>query len=119
MMKLYNSYSKKKELFKSIDPGKVTMYNCGPTVYGYQSIGNYRSFLVADLLKRYLIYQGYEVNQIMNITDVGHLTNDSDSGEDKLEKKAQQEKIPSLQFHLLNKYYPETYSFFHHRPEDV
>jgi len=90
-MKLYNSLSKRKEIFKSIKPGMVTMYNCGPTVYGIQSIGNYRSFLVADLLKRYLIYKGYQVKQIMNITDVGHLTNDSDTGEDKLEKRAQAE----------------------------
>ena len=90
-MKLYNSLTNKKEEFKSIVPGKVTMYNCGPTVYGYQSIGNYRSFLIADLLKRYLTYKGYEVKQVMNITDVGHLTDDSDAGEDKLEKKAKEE----------------------------
>lgn len=91
MIRLYNSLSKKKEEFKSIKPGVVTMYNCGPTVYGVQSIGNYRSFLVADLLKRYLIYKGYVVKQIMNITDVGHLTNDSDTGDDKLEKQAKVE----------------------------
>lgn len=90
-MKLYNSFSKVKEEFESVQPGVVTMYNCGPTVYGHQSIGNYRSFLVADLLKRYLIYKGYKVKQIMNITDVGHLTNDSDIGDDKLEKKAKEE----------------------------
>jgi cysteinyl-tRNA synthetase len=90
-MVLYNSLTKRKEEFKSIKSGIVTMYNCGPTVYGIQSIGNYRSFLVADLLKRYLIYRGYEVRQIMNITDVGHLTNDSDTGDDKLEKKAKEE----------------------------
>lgn len=90
-MKLYNSLTKKKEEFKSIKPNQVTMYNCGPTVYGYQSIGNYRSFLFADLLKRYLIYKGYKVKQIMNITDVGHLTSDGDTGEDKLEKKAREE----------------------------
>jgi cysteinyl-tRNA synthetase len=90
-MKIYNSLTNRKEIFKSIKPGMVTMYNCGPTVYGIQSIGNYRSFLVADLLKRYLIYKGYQVKQIMNITDVGHLTNDSDAGDDKLEKRAQEE----------------------------
>lgn len=91
-MRIYNSLTNKKEDFKSIKPDQVTMYNCGPTVYGYQSIGNYRSFLFADLLKRFLIYKGYNVHQIMNITDVGHLTSDGDTGEDKMEKKAKEEQ---------------------------
>ncbi|KQC08176.1 MAG: hypothetical protein APR54_04940 [Candidatus Cloacimonas sp. SDB] len=105
-MKLYNSLTKRKEIFKSIKPGLVTMYNCGPTVYGIQSIGNYRSFLVADLLKRYLIHKGYQVKQIMNITDVGHLTNDSDAGEDKLEKRAQEENKDPRE---IAKFYEEAF----------
>ncbi|MBN1948232.1 MAG: cysteine--tRNA ligase [Candidatus Cloacimonetes bacterium] len=100
-MLLYNSLTKRKEEFIPLQKGKVTMYNCGPTVYGQPSIGNYRSFLVADLLKRYLQYQGYQVNQVMNITDVGHLENDSDTGEDKLEKKARQEKKEPLEIARL------------------
>lgn len=96
-MLLYNSLTKRKEEFIPLQKGKVTMYNCGPTVYGQPSIGNYRSFLVADLLKRYLQYQGYEVYQVMNITDVGHQENDSETGEDKLEKKARLEKKDPLE----------------------
>jgi len=105
-MRLYNSLTKIKEKFSSIKPGIVTMYNCGPTVYGYQSIGNYRSFLVADILKRYLIYKDYEIKQVMNITDVGHLTNDSDTGEDKLEKKAQEENKDPWE---IAKFYEESF----------
>lgn len=92
---LYNTLTRKKELFEPLRPGKVSMYNCGPTVYSYAHIGNFASFLMADLLRRYLEYSGYEVEQIMNITDVGHLTEDDVAdaqGEDKLEKKAREEK---------------------------
>jgi cysteinyl-tRNA synthetase len=67
------------------------MYNCGPTVYGYTQIGNWRAFLFADLLKRFLKFKGYQVKQVMNITDVGHMTSDADEGEDKLEKGARLE----------------------------
>ena len=96
MLKLYNTLSKTKEQFSSISPGKVGMYSCGPTVYDYIHIGNIRAYLNADILKRYLIYTGYEVRHIKNITDVGHLTEDDvaqgDSGEDKISKKASAEK---------------------------
>lgn len=95
-MKLYNTLSKKKEVFRPLNPGKVGIYTCGPTVYGDVHIGNIRSYVVADTLRRYLQYQGYEVRHIKNITDVGHLTEDDvaqgDSGEDKIEKKARAEK---------------------------
>lgn len=70
MLKIYNSLTKKEEEFKPIKPGKVGMYSCGPTVYGMPHIGNYRAFVFADLLKRTLQYSGYEVNHVMNITDV-------------------------------------------------
>ena len=89
---LYNTLTNRKEEFVPVEPGKVKMYNCGPTVYMYAHIGNFRSFMLADLLRRYFEYKGYEVDQVMNITDVGHLTSDADEGEDKLEKAARTEK---------------------------
>ena len=92
---IYNTLTKKKEPFEPLVPGHVRMYNCGPTVYSYAHIGNFASFLLADLLRRHLEYSGLEVLQIMNITDVGHLTEDDIAdarGEDKLEKKAREEK---------------------------
>ena len=96
MFKLYNTLTKTKEEFKSINPGKVGMYSCGPTVYDYIHIGNIRAYLNADILRRYLVYLGYEVRHIKNITDVGHLTEDDiaqgDSGDDKIAKKALSEK---------------------------
>jgi cysteinyl-tRNA synthetase len=92
VLKLYNSLTKKKEDFKSIQPNLVRMYNCGPTVYSYAHIGNFRAYIFADLLRRYLEFKGYQVKQVMNITDVGHLTGDSDEGEDKLEKASKEEK---------------------------
>ncbi|MFA6973363.1 MAG: cysteine--tRNA ligase [Parcubacteria group bacterium] len=95
-LKLYNTLTKQKEEFKPLHAGKVSMYTCGPTVYDYITIGNFRSYTTPDVLRRYLEYQGYEVRQIKNITDVGHLTaddvNQGDSGDDKIEKRALQEK---------------------------
>lgn len=89
---VYNSLSKRKEPFESLEPGLVRMYNCGPTVYNRQHIGNFRSFLFADLLRRWLEYLGYEVRQVMNITDVGHLQNEeAETGEDKIELQARRE----------------------------
>ncbi|MFA7319467.1 MAG: cysteine--tRNA ligase [Parcubacteria group bacterium] len=92
MLKLYNTLAKTKEEFKPVVLGKVGLYSCGPTVYNYIHIGNIRAYLNADILRRYLIYCGYEVRHIKNITDVGHLTEDDiaqgDSGEDKISKKA-------------------------------
>ncbi len=89
---VYNSYSKKKETFEPIEPGKVRMYNCGPTVYNRAHIGNFRSYLFADVLRRWLEYLGHEVRQVMNITDVGHLQDDADDGLDKIEEQARREK---------------------------
>lgn len=97
MLKLYNSLTRQKESFRALAEEKktktkvVTMYNCGPTVYDYVHIGNLRSFLVADLLRRYLEFSGYKVKQVMNITDVGHMTSDAEAGEDKLEVAARRE----------------------------
>ncbi len=92
IIKLFNTMSRKTEEFKPLTPGKVGFYSCGPTVYHYTHIGNLRSFVLADLLKRMFIENGYDVKNVMNITDVGHLTSDDDdSGEDKMEKGAARE----------------------------
>lgn len=92
MLKLYNSLTREKEIFRPLEEGKVRMYSCGPTVYEYAHIGNFRSYVAEDLLRRYLEYRGYEVRQVMNITDVGHMTSDFGSGEDKMELAARKEK---------------------------
>ena len=90
-MQLYNSLSHKKEDFKTNEPGKVNMYTCGPTVYHFAHIGNLRSYIMEDVLEKYLRYSGYEVKRVMNITDVGHLSSDADTGEDKMVKGAKRE----------------------------
>jgi cysteinyl-tRNA synthetase len=81
---LYNTLTRKKEKFTPIRPGKVGMYTCGPTVYQYATIGNMRSYVFADVLRRVLEYNGLSVKMVMNITDVGHLVSDADEGEDKM-----------------------------------
>ena len=90
-MYLYNSASRKKELFVPNHPDIVKMYTCGPTVYHYAHIGNLRSYIMEDVLEKYLRYAGYHVKRVMNITDVGHLTSDADEGEDKMLKGARRE----------------------------
>lgn len=90
-MKLYNSLTKKKESFEPIKKGEVGLYTCGPTVYNFAHIGNLRTYIFEDILKRTLILAGYKVNHIMNITDVGHLVSDADTGEDKMELSAKRE----------------------------
>ena len=88
---LYNTLTRQKEEFLPIRPGEVGLYTCGPTVYNFAHIGNLRTYLFEDVLKRVLAYNGYRVTHVMNITDVGHLTGDRDMGEDKMEKGAQRE----------------------------
>jgi cysteinyl-tRNA synthetase len=90
-MKLYNTLNKKVEEFIPHSDKEVTMYTCGPTVYGYAHIGNLRTFIFEDVLEKSLDFVGYNVKRVMNITDVGHLTSDSDSGEDKMVKGAKRE----------------------------
>jgi cysteinyl-tRNA synthetase len=90
-IKFYNTLKRKKEEFKPLKKGKVGIYSCGPTVYWYQHVGNLRSYIFADILKRVLLYNGYKVKHIMNVTDVGHLTSDADTGEDKVEKAAKKQ----------------------------
>ena len=91
-MKLYNTRTRKEEVFSPIADNTAKIYSCGPTVYHYAHIGNLRSFVFADLLKRALLYNNYQVEHVMNITDVGHLTSDADEGEDKMLKGAKREK---------------------------
>ncbi len=90
-MYLYNSLTRKKELFVPNHPDIVKMYTCGPTVYHYAHIGNLRSYIMEDVLEKYLRYAGYNVKRVMNITDVGHLSSDGDTGEDKMLKGAKRE----------------------------
>jgi len=91
-MRIYNTLTRKKEIFRPLVKGRVGLYTCGPTVYNYAHIGNLRTYLFEDVLERALLRAGYEVKRIMNVTDVGHLTSDADAGEDKLEKGAKREK---------------------------
>jgi len=89
--RIFSTLSKQKEEFRPLEPGVVRIYNCGPTVYDRVHIGNLRSFVFADLLRRWFACQGYEVRQVMNITDVGHLVGDADEGEDKMLAQAKKE----------------------------
>jgi cysteinyl-tRNA synthetase len=89
---VFDSLTREKRAFEPLEPPLVRMYNCGPTVYGRAHIGNLRSFLLADTLRRWLELSGYQVRQVMNITDVGHIQGDADEGEDKLEAQARKEK---------------------------
>lgn len=90
-MKIYNTLTKKKEVFKPISEEQVGMYTCGPTVYHYAHIGNLRTYIMEDVLEKELRYEGYNVKRVMNITDVGHLSSDADTGEDKMLKGAKRE----------------------------
>ena len=90
-MKLYNSLTRTKDEFITHEPGKVSMYTCGPTVYHFAHIGNLRSYIMEDVLEKYLAYAGYQVTRTMNITDVGHLTSDGDTGDDKMINSAKRE----------------------------
>ena len=90
-MKLYNTLTRTRDEFVPHDPGVVRMYTCGPTVYHFAHIGNLRTYIMEDVLEKYLRYAGYDVTRCMNITDVGHLTSDADTGEDKMLKGARRE----------------------------
>lgn len=105
-MKLYNSATRSKDEFVPNDPEMVHMYTCGPTVYHYAHIGNLRSYIMEDILDKYLRYAGYNVNRVMNITDVGHLASDADTGEDKMLKGAKREKKSVLE---IAKYYTDAF----------
>lgn len=96
-MYLYNSLSRKKEKFEPVNPPFVGMYICGPTVYGHSHLGHGKSYVSFDVLYRYLRNRGFNVRYVQNITDVGHLTDDSDSGVDKIEKQAKVEKLEPME----------------------
>jgi cysteinyl-tRNA synthetase len=96
-LKLYNSMSGEKEVFKPLNEGNVGMYVCGPTVYSNVHLGNCRTFISFDLVFRYLKHLGYKVRYVRNITDAGHLENDADSGEDRIAKKARLEQIEPME----------------------
>ncbi|MCL2473950.1 MAG: class I tRNA ligase family protein, partial [Alphaproteobacteria bacterium] len=91
-VKLFNTLSRTVETFRPIHEGAVSMYACGPTVYSFAHIGNLRTYIFEDLLKRVLLKAGYAVNHVMNVTDVGHLESDADEGEDKMEVAARKEQ---------------------------
>lgn len=93
MLNIFNTLSRKVEEFKPINPPNVGMYACGPTVYDFQHIGHMRRYVGDDILVRTLKYNGFDVKHVMNITDVGHLTSDADTGEDKMEKGALEQKL--------------------------
>ena len=105
-IKFYNTLTRKKEKFNSIDKDLVKMYSCGPTVYSYAHIGNFRAYIMMDTLRRVLKYNGYELKHVMNITDVGHLESDADEGEDKMEKAARKEKKDPYE---IAKFYTEVF----------
>ncbi|MBS9774355.1 MAG: cysteine--tRNA ligase [Tenacibaculum sp.] len=96
-LKIYNSLSKSKELFKPLVEGRVGMYVCGPTVYSNVHLGNIRTFMSFDMVYRYLLHLGYKVRYVRNITDAGHLENDADEGEDRIAKKARLEQIEPME----------------------
>ena len=105
-MYLYNSLTHKKELFVPNDPDLVKMYTCGPTVYHYAHIGNLRTYIMEDVLEKSLRYLGYNVKRVMNITDVGHLASDADTGEDKMLKGARREHKTVME---IAKYYTDAF----------
>ena len=96
-MLLYNSLTRSRDEFKPREEGKVTIYTCGPTVYHFAHIGNLRTYIMEDVLEKYFRFLGYDVKRVMNITDVGHLTSDGDTGEDKMLKGAKREHKTVLQ----------------------
>ena len=105
-LKLFNSLTRELEEFIPVHPGEARVYSCGPTVYNYPHIGNMRAYVFADILGRTLSWKGYDLTHIINITDVGHLTDDGDAGEDKMEKMAAQK---ALSIWDIAKHYTEAY----------
>ncbi len=106
-IKIYNTLSRKKEEFVPLNPKRLHIYVCGPTVYGHPHIGHAKSYISFDVIVRYFRYKGYSVKYVQNITDVGHLTDDADAGEDKIQKKAREEHLDPTE---IAEYY--TWSYF-------
>jgi len=105
-MKIYNSLTKRIEEFKPNEEGKVGMYTCGPTVYHFAHIGNLRSYIMEDVLEKLLRFSGYDVKRVMNITDVGHLSSDADTGEDKMVAGAKRENKSVME---IAKFYTDAF----------
>ncbi len=105
-VQFYNTLTRDKGEFKPLEGNQVRIYSCGPTVYSYAHIGNFRAYVFMDTLRRVLQYNGYELNHVMNITDVGHLESDADEGEDKMEKAARKENKDPYE---IAKYYTEVF----------
>lgn len=105
-MQIYNTLTRKKDEFKPRFDGKVSMYTCGPTVYHYAHIGNLRSYIMEDVLEKFFRFSGYDVTRVMNITDVGHLTSDGDTGDDKMLKGAKREKKTVME---IAKFYTDAF----------
>ncbi len=120
-MQLYNSLTHTREEFVPHEEGRVSMYTCGPTVYHFAHIGNLRTYIMEDILDRYLRYTGYEVMRVMNITDVGHLTSDADTGEDKMLKGAKREKktVMEIAKFYTDKFFEDCEALNIRRPEIV
>ena len=107
-VKLYNTLTRKEEDFTPLVGNEVRIYSCGPTVYSYAHIGNFRSYIFMDNLRRVLKYNGYSLKHVMNITDVGHLTSDSDTGDDKMVSSAKKENKTVMD---IARFYTD--AFFH------
>lgn len=119
-MKIYNTLFRKKQIFKPLNDKKVGFYTCGPTVYWFAHIGNLRTYIFEDIFKRALKYNNYKVRHIMNITDVGHLTSDADTGEDKMEKRALTEKKSVAQIaEFYTKAFKKDLKFLNILPPDL
>ena len=104
MLKLYNTLTRQKEIFEPLKSDYVRQYDCGPTVYWYAHIGNLWRYTMSDLIRRVLEFNGYQVKQVMNITDVGHLTDEdlaADTGEDKIATAARREKKTPVAAHMV------------------
>src|SRR5215208_3581816 len=96
-LKIHNTLTREKELFEPVEPGRVNMYVCGPTVYDSPHIGHGKASVSFDVVVRYLRHSGFDVRYVQNITDVGHLTDDSDDGEDKIGKRAKERRVEPMQ----------------------
>ena len=108
-LRLFNSLTRELEIFHPVHPDEARVYSCGPTVYNYPHIGNMRAYVFADVLGRTLSWKGYKLTHVINITDVGHLTDDADAGEDKLEKAAaaQHQSIWDIARHYTEAYWAD------------
>lgn len=120
-LKLYNTLTRSKEVFKPINEKEVRIYSCGPTVYGNAHIGNMRAYIFMDNLREVLKYNGYTLKHAMNITDVGHLTSDADEGEDKMEKAAREQKKSPMEIanYYMNIFFKDIHSLNISDPEII